>query len=128
MMNKTVFAHRCFWFARPILSASRLADRGGPEQKLSQLVMMPCCFMAQTTIDESIDRPAYPVVSVDVASLPLIHLPCQLRHADLQTTSRTISDINSTFVSQQLHLNGDPVAMYQCNICQPRLRNHHMLT
>jgi hypothetical protein len=72
--------------------------------------MMPCCFKPQLTLDDSIDRPAYPVVSVDVASLPLIHLPGQLRHADLHTVSRTISEVNPVFASQELHLQGEPMA------------------
>ena len=79
--------------------------------------MMPCCFKPPATIDESIDRPTFPMVSADIASLPLIHLPPQLQHADTQTVSRTISDVDHAFVSQQLHLKGEP-AMSDRKICQ----------
>ena len=68
---------------------------------------MACCFKPRSTTDGSCGSDtSYPVVSANVAALPLIQLPTQLRHADLLTVGRTISSVDPAFVSQKLHLQG----------------------
>ncbi len=67
---------------------------------------MSCCFRPRTARDDSTHTAAYPVVSANLASLPLIQLPAHLHHADLFTVSRTISNIDPVFMSQKLHVKG----------------------
>ena len=76
---------------------------------------MSCCFRPRTARDDSVHA-SYPVVSADWTSLPVIQLPAHLRHADLLTVSRTISNIDPVFVSQKLHLNGARVHMHTCYV------------